>query len=421
VASSSDDRLRAARLLIRVDDGAFASRLLDRDASPGVRSRVLGVARWQRALDHVLQPMIKKPLDRLDPEVRAVLRLGRFEAAHQGVPAPVATDEMVRLIRRLGKASAAGLVNAVLRKAAVTGEVALENVPPDVRWSHPEWLWRRWRAGFGAGAAERAMAAAQAPAPPWVWFADPREASELESRGVVFEPHPWCPDTCTTTAGTAELMAAVGRGAAVVQDPSSQLVARLAVGLAGGRGRAVDLCAAPGGKTALMVGLGEWTGFAAGDLNLGRVGRLKGRLEGFGRCAVAAADATRPAWLPAAWDLVLLDAPCSGSGTLRRHPEIKGRLNLQAVTKAAARQREMVAAALELVATGGVLLYATCSVEPEENEALFDELPRGFDRVGFDGLLPAGLPWITTKAGGVRILPHECGDGFTVHALGRRR
>jgi len=343
-----------------------------------------------------------------------VLRLGCFEIQRLGVPAPVATDSMIRLTRRLGKSSAAGMVNAVLRRVGA-GDGSF-GARPDLEWSHPEWLWLRWTEAFGAEAAERAMAAAQEPAPPWVWFVDERTMIDLEAAGAVFEPHPWCEGAWTATDGRSDLMVGVGRGTAIVQDPSSQLVARIAVGIADGGGHAADLCAAPGGKTALMQRLGHWSVLVAGDRSPAKAARLDRRLENI---SVMVADATRPALAFGAWDLVLLDAPCSGTGTFRRHPELKWRLAPEAIADAAERQRPMIGAALDLLAPGGVLVYATCSVELEENEGHFENLPEGFDGVALDDHLPEGLPWTATDAGGVRILPHQHGDGFTVHALRR--
>lgn len=414
MAKSSGERLRSARLLIRVEAGAFAGRLLDGESSPGVRTRVLGVLRWQRDLDHRLRPFLKRPMKRLDPEVRTVLRLGCFEGSRLGVPVPVATDAMVRLTRKLRKTSAAGMVNAVLRRT-LNAEVP-GTTPPDLDWSHPEWVWRRWSAVFGPDAAEAAMAAAQEPAPPWVWFADNSDRSAAERDRAVLLAHPWCPGAWTARDGRSELMDRVSSGAAVVQDPSSQLVARLAVDLAGGRGRAVDLCAAPGGKTALMGHLGGWDLLVAGDRNPARARRLGRRIDPI---PVVVADAIRPAVAEACWDLVLLDAPCSGTGTFRRHPELKWRLTSEAIDEAAAVQQRMIEAAVGLLAPGGVLVYATCSVEPEENEAHFASLPDGCDHVSLDGHLPDGVPWRETVSGGVRILPHAHGDGFTVHSLRR--
>lgn len=343
-----------------------------------------------------------------------MLRLGCFEASQLGVPAAVATDGMVRLTRKLGKSSASGMVNAVLRKAVRTD--VLTGASPDLRWSHPEWLWRRWAGFFGAAAAERAMEAAQAPAAPWVWFADEDSRSRIEDAGVALEPHPWCPGAWTAGEGRPELMKAVRQGRANVQDPSSQLVARLAVSLTGGTGCAADLCAAPGGKSSLIRALGRWRVFVAGDNNPPKVGRLARRL---GPVPLVVADAGRPALTGGSWDLVLLDAPCSGTGTLRRHPELKWRLSSETISGAAGRQRSMIEAGGELLASGGTLVYATCSVEPEENEAHFQIVPDGFEMAPLEDQLPDGLPWIETGSGGVRILPHEFGDGFTVHALRR--
>ena len=414
MAKSSGDRHRSARLLIRVEEGAFASRLLERETSPGVRARVMGVLRWQRSLDHLLKPCLKRPIARLDPEVRAALRMGCFEMHQLGVPAPVATDSMVRLTRRLGKSSAAGMVNAVLRRVAAGDE---PSATPDLRWSHPEWLWRRWSEFFGAESAESAMAAATEPAQPWVWFVHNRSSSGLEDGGVVLEPHPWCPEAWTAVEGRPELMKQVQQGGVVVQDPSSQIVARIAVAATDPSGRAADLCAAPGGKTALLRKLGSWDLLVAGDVSPAKALRLRHRL---GEVPVVVGDAGRPPLSPGAWDLVLLDAPCSGTGTLRRHPELKWRLTLESIAEAAVNQRLMIDAARDLLAPGGVFVYATCSVEPEENEWHFENLTEGFERLPLDNHLPAGMPWSETTAGGVRILPHEHGDGFTVHAMRRR-
>jgi 16S rRNA (cytosine967-C5)-methyltransferase len=213
-------------------------------------------------------------------------------------------------------------------------------------------------------------------------------------------------------------MRQVSGGGAVAQDPSSQMVARVAVSVAAGRGRAADLCAAPGGKTALMRRLGEWNLLVAGDRSVVKTFRLRRRLAGL---PVVAADAARPALAAGVWDLVLVDAPCSGTGTLRRHPELKWRLGSEAISRAADRQRPMIRAALDLLTPNGVLVYATCSVEPEENEDHFETVPAGFERVVLNDHLPAGLPWTATAAGGARILPHEHGDGFTLHSVRRTR
>jgi 16S rRNA (cytosine967-C5)-methyltransferase len=412
--SSSADRVRAARLLIRIEEGAFASRLLARRVSPGVRARVLGVLRWQRALDAALARHCRLPIGRLDPEVRAALRVGLHDAVQLGVPAAVATDGAVHLVRRLGKGSAAGMVNAVLRRAAASWSDRLPDATPDVRLSHPEWLYRRWRAGFGPATAERMMAAAQQPAPVWVWFFEPDDGGDRP--GV--RPHPWCPGAWRAVDDEGGVIAEVEAGAAYVQDPSSQVVAHAAHRMAPS-GSFVDLCAAPGGKTALLLRLGDRRQALALDLTLQRVRLMRPLVERALGCWLVAADAARTPLRASEFDLVLLDAPCTGTGTLRRHPELRWRLTPEAIVERAELQARLLAEAWRLVAPGGALLYATCSVEPEENEAHFRQVPAGFETADLSAVLPAGTPWRPTDAGGARILPHEDGDGFTLHALRR--
>jgi len=418
--SDSADRQLAARLLVRVEDGAYSSRLLARPLTAGVRARVLGVLRWQRTLDEALAGPLRRPLDRLDPVVRAVLRVALFEAAVLGVPAAVATDSAVRTVRRLGASSAAGLVNAVLRRAAPSWATLLEQASPDLRLSHPEWLYRRWQRAYGAQAAERAMAAAQEPAPVWVWWRDEAARDAAAASGLELEPHPWCPGAWTAPEQARELLAAVAAGAAYVQDPSSQLVAQLALRLGGGGARLADVCAAPGGKLALWRRLGGATRPLALDRHLGRL-RLAGRLlDRVGGAELVVADATAPSLRPGSRDLVLVDAPCSGTGTLRRHPELKWRLQPAGIAELAALQSRILDGACELAAPGGVVLYTTCSVEPEENEVLVERLPAEFEAIDLAPLLPAGVPAALTAAGGVRLLPSLDGDGFTMHAVRRR-
>ena len=413
--NSSADRQVAARWLVRVEDGAYSSRLLAGAPGAGVRTRVLGVLRWQRSLDAALATHLRRPIEKLDPEVRAVLRLGVFEAAVLGVPVAVATDGAVHLVRRLGLGSASGLVNAVLRRAVPSWDRIMQQGPPDLLLSHPEWLYDRWSATFGEGAAADAMAADQEPAEVWAWGAE-NAAGDPPGGPSGAVPHPWCPGAWSLPGEAARVIAAAKAGNAYIQDPSSQIVARVALGLWQG-GPAVDLCAAPGGKAALWSHLAGGAPIVAVDRRLSRARLMKPLLERMGTPLSMVADATQPPLEPAAWNLVLVDAPCSGTGTLRRHPEIKWRLREEDIFGLAEIQARILAGARDLLAENGVLLYSTCSVEPEENEGLFESMPEGAEPVELMTVLPEGGPWIATSAGGVRILPNALGDGFTLHAL----
>ena len=406
-------------MLVRVEEGAFSSRLLSGGGEPAVRVRVLEVLRSMRALDAVLQPRCRRELRKLDPEVRAALRIGLAETVRLDFPPELATDGAVRLVRRLGRSSASSMVNAVLRKATADWREVLGRFPIDVRLSHPEWLYRRWTENFGDGATETVMASAQEPAVTWAWFHDEESRRDLARTDLELAPHPWCPGAWKAPGDVKRLIEMVSSGAAYAQDPSSQVVAHIARSIGSAGQNFLDLCAAPGGKSALMLHLGDWDRAAAADLRLGRVRLMRLAVSRAGNCSIMAADATNPPFALGAWDLVLLDAPCTGTGTFRRHPELKWRLAPESIRELVGLQREMLAAGLDLVAPGGALLYTTCSVEPEENEGVVGDLPDGFEAESLESRLPTGVPWIPTSAGGIRILPNPDGDGFTMHGLRR--
>ena len=404
---------------MRVEGGAFSSRLLAGSGDAGVRARVLGVLRWLKTLDAVIEPLCRRSLVSLDPEVRTALRLGLFEAMHLDRPPPLATDGAVRLVRRLGRSSASGMVNAVLRRATVGWREALADAEIDVRLAHPRWLYERWRQNFGADAAEQSLAAAQDPATTWVWFRRDNSRELLRKDGVTLSAHPWCPGAWTTPSKPGRLIEEVVAGNAYAQDPSSQLVAHVARALALNAESCLDLCAAPGGKTALLMHLRKWTAAAAMDIQLTRARLMRPLLAGVDGSFVVAADAEKAPFHAGAWDLVLLDAPCTGTGTFRRHPELKWRLRPEVVKEMAARQRRLLDSGLGLMVTGGTLLYSTCSVEPEENEGVVADLPTGFEHVEIADSLPENVPFRSTPAKGARIMPGRDGDGFTMHAIRR--
>jgi len=412
VSASSDPRLAAARILGRVDArGAHAARLLN-DAAPLARELVLGSLRWQATLDALLERACRRPLSSLDPAVLATLRLGLYEAQRLDTPVAVAVAEAVRVAKTVAP-RAAGLVNAVLRRAveATWPEPDDERLPLALRTSHPEWLVTRWCALLGEQAARSALAADQQPAPLALYGAE-EEIEALRRSGSTIEPHPAVAGSWLVRAGAGPAVAAVRAGRVYAIDPTAVAVARLVPHTSG---LIVDLAAAPGGKSLVLRRERVAAHHLALDRHPGRVVLMRRNLRH--TRGIVAGDGTAPPLRPASCAAVLLDAPCSGTGTLRRHPEIRWRLQPADLAGLAAAQRRLAAAAVALLAPGGVLVYATCSLEPEENAEVVVGL--GLEPLAVGPLLTDAVPRIEMPGGGVVIPPSGGGDGFTVNALRR--
>jgi 16S rRNA (cytosine967-C5)-methyltransferase len=346
----SPARILAFEVLARVERGGYASELLQargqdldpRDAALA-QELVFGVLRRQAQLDFLIAHFSGREAHRLDPEVRLALRLGVYQLRHlDRVPAHAAVAESVELVKRARKRSAAGLVNAVLRR------VHREPVAwPDraTELAMPAWLLERWEGHYGA------------------------EAARAAARAALGEPGDWTNE-------------ATGRR----QDIGSQSIVPL-LEIQPGQ-RLLDLCAAPGNKTAQAIAAGARV--TACDRHWGR---LKG-MDGLG-CDRVVLDGTLSLPFHIRFDRILVDAPCSGTGTLGRNPEIKWRLEPGKLAELHVIQVRLLAGALERLAPDGRLVYSTCSLEPEENEAVLAEVL---------GSLPRRL---------VRRLPgREPGDGF---------
>ncbi|MEW6338675.1 MAG: transcription antitermination factor NusB [Acidobacteriota bacterium] len=393
--------------------GAHAARLLG-DASPFERELVLGALRWQGTLDALLAPHLRDALSALDPEVRAVLRAGLYEASRLDTPVPVAVAEAVRVAKELVP-RASGLVNAVLRRAASSPwpDPDDERLPLALRFSHPEWLVRRWTASLGAAAARAAVSAGQHPAP-LTLYARVGAVLPPETGVCRLEPHPWVEGVAVVRAGAEAAIAALRRGSTYAIDPAAVAVARLLPAAA----VVADLAAAPGGKSLVLASERAGTWLVSCDRHFGRASMMV-RTLGLAarRPAVVVADGSRPALRRGAVGAVLLDAPCSGTGTLRRHPEIRWRLRPDDLPRLAAIQRDLASAAAALLAPGGHLLYSTCSLEPEENEEVIAGVP--LEVVPLRGRLPDAAPVVELDSGGVALLPSADSDGFTVHLLRR--
>lgn len=426
----------ALGVLLRVDKGAHAAPLLDaRGRGLDVRDRdflralVKKTLRGAIRLDHVLGRHLRQPATSLDPPVLAALRLGAAQLLLMDrVPAHAAVGETVAA-SRLFAPKAAGLVNAVLRRVAER-----ENRPGDVRLpagadplerlaletSHPEWLVRRWVAAFGERAARGALEADDVDAPTDL-LADPRAGSveeilaALSAGGVTAERSPWAPLALTVTEGNAAAHSLVSGGVLAVVDVAAQALAALLPR----SGVAVDLTAAPGGKARVLLARGRAVRVVALERTASRASRLAWNLAGAGRrdeVLVVRADAGAPPLPRERFDAVLLDAPCSGTGTLRKNPEIRLRLAPGDLAGFARAQHRLLGAALELLAPGGALLYVTCSLEPEENEDVVDAVLAarpGFSRTRPDVEGPSPLEERTDASGLVRVLPGPVHDGFS--------
>jgi 16S rRNA (cytosine967-C5)-methyltransferase len=430
-------RAVAAQVLERVEtDAAFADLALDaelrrRPLAPRdvalATELVYGTLRWQRYLDWILAPHSRRRLPTLDPRVRVLLRMTAYQITFlERVPAFAAVNDAVTLARRAP--GVAGYVNAVLRAFARRGAAEREPpVPRDpvdalaTRCSFPTWLAGRWLARYGAGEAEALMRALNARPPLTVRTNTLRTSREQLAARLAAEERvptratPLAPEGLVVEdGGDPGGWRAFVEGACVVQDEASMLVARLLEPAAGTT--IADVCAAPGTKTTHLAQLmGDRGRVLAFDPQPGRLARVA---EAAARLGVTIAEtvagpveALAPRWAGGC-DGVLVDAPCSNLGVLRRNPEVKWRRQPADLAAAGERQRSILTAAAMLVRPGGRLVYATCSLEPEEN----DEVVRTFlaAHPAFAAEPPAAWPVAPDAAGFVRCLPHRHGtDGFT--------
>lgn len=351
MAGVSPARRVAFDVLRRVESGAWASELLRHAARPlssadaALASEIVfGCLRFQAQLDCRIQRAAGRPPGRLDSEVRVALRMGLYQIHHLSrVPAHAAVDESVELVRKSGKRSACGFVNAVLRK-----EPALDLEWPDeaTRLSMPAWLLERWSRKFGTAAARRMAEDALAPPDVYVRAHAPSLVAHLKVEATEV---PGCYKVLAGEIGNLRR-----------QDISSQwVVTRLDLrpGLS-----FLDVCAAPGNKTAQALEAGVRA--VACDRHWRRLVPMK-TLD----CDRVALDAAAtPLPFKKRFDRILVDVPCSGTGTLARNPEIKWRLKPEDLLDLQQRQAAILRHALDCLAPGGLLVYSTCSLEEEENE-----------------------------------------------------
>ena len=454
--AASPARRIAFRILDRVaSQEAYASDLLHATLREGVSRTdaalateiTLGVLRWQRLLDFLLQQNLDRPLARLDPEILVALRMGLYQMRFlDRVPARAAVSESVELAKGARKKSAAPLVNAVLRKLASKATLAgkeLEAMVPAsasaaertaILYSHPTWLVERWLARFGE---KRTVALLQANnRPPRLCCAviDPGEKSSISEslRGEGFEvlPGRWLDSAIALSGGDPARSEVFREGKISVQDEASQMVARLVDARPGDT--VLDVCSAPGGKAGILArSVAPGGHVIAADVHEHRLRSAREQMSRTGTTNVwwLALDAAQTLPFAEAFQRILLDAPCSGTGTLARNPEIKWRLQPDDLQQARRRQTTMLRQALAKLGRGGRLVYATCSLEPEENEQVVREVISEDAGVRIVPGSTALQPWLRDGAAPAslfdanrffRTFPPESGtDGFFAAVLER--
>lgn len=378
-----------------------------------------GVLRHQRPLDAALD------IRRADPRLHDLLRLGAYQLRYlDRVPPHAAVATTVSLARERAGEDAARFVNHILRGLS-SSPVPLPPSPPQ---THPAWLLERWRAHFGPEDAERLVAWNDTPPPltlqPARWGLDALRA-RLHEAGIATEDAPFGAGIRLVRGASGSRPPAPGsrlpgyiEGGFIVQDAGAALVCRFAA--LPRNCLAYDACAAPGGKAVTLEALGARV--IAGDHRRDRLPRLVDTVRRAGRAVrIVAADLAAAPFAGGRFDAVVVDAPCTATGTFARHPEARGRVTPRAIAALAGRQRGLLDAAAPLVGPGGVLVYATCSLEPEENaeqvDAFLERHPE-FARAPVGGAVPAAL---VTAAGDLLALPPRHGtDGAYAARLVRR-
>jgi len=393
-------RTIAFEVLRRVEaEGAYASDLLHAELGANVKPAdaalatelTLGVLRWRRLLDVLLERQLKTPLVRLDLPVALALRMGLYQLRFlERVPARAAVNESVELVKRAKKSSAASLVNAVLRRLADEARKPADELLPAsaspaerlaIFHSHPTWMVERWLARWGEARTVRLLEANnRAPRLSCALHEATRQKEvfgALEKDGLRVEPGRLLRLAFAVSGGSPARTEIFHKGWISIQDEASQAIPLLLDVQAGDY--VLDLCAAPGGKTAALVrAAGQRGVVVAADRHAHRLRAMRDQFMRLGLRDVTLVelDATQPLPFDHKFQRILADAPCSGTGTLARHPEIRWRLEPRQLAELHEMQVTMLACAAGHLAPGGRLVYSTCSMEPEENEEVVAEVLR---------------------------------------------
>lgn len=434
-AYASDELHAALDADIKAIDAALATEL------------TMGVLRRRCTLDFLLERNLEKPVARLDLPVALALRLGLYQLRFmQRVPTHAAVNESVELVKRARKASAASLVNAVLRKASREADKPTADFLPAVMpiierlailHSHPRWLIERWLARLGE-VDTVALLEANNCTPRLTCSLNDVNASdaifqELAGAHLRVEPGRLLRNACSVSGGSPSRTKAFREGAISIQDEASQAVPLLLKVKPGDR--VLDLCAAPGGKTAVLARAAGQSGFVlAADLYAHRLRACKAQFARLrlDHIHLVAVDAEKPLPFAKQFECILVDAPCSGTGTLARHPEIRWRLKPDQLDHFHRLQVAILSSAIAQAAPGGKILYSTCSMEPEENERVIEEAikvgnvgPADTENLS-DALKPELVPNLNAtqffdETGAFRTSPPRDGtDGFFAALLIRK-
>lgn len=374
------DRGRRVSLETHFESSDFGA-LGDRDRRLATEL-VYGVLRNRSLLDHQLDTLLKRPRAGLDPEVLQILRLGLFQLNYLRIPERAAVHESVGLCRRFRKASAGPLVNAVLRRFLRNRPAAPHSGDTrslSIRYSHPEWLVRRYLARYGSEGARKILERNNRPPTPHLWvnpFRTTRASfcRRLDREGVSFQLHPRLSHCVRVNSRSFVQHPLYRRGHCFLMSPASQEAAQL--GDLSGCRTLGDFCAAPGGKSFILQARKRSDArLISCDLSLSRLRQMKARADLYRipQFRAVQADLVHPPFRRR-FDFILLDVPCTGTATLRANPDIRWRLAEEDVRRLSRIQRALLRSSFRILRPGGQLVYVTCSTEPEENLGVVETL-----------------------------------------------